>query len=613
MNKKILISAVFCLSISGCAREVVHVPAFNAAGPIERGYGEAALPDSGIYKGQFADGLFNGTGEMTWHNGSKYEGEFKSGLMHGTGKLVSPNGDFYQGQFYKGYQSGSGVMMFETGDSYEGAFKDGLFHGKGTFVDASGGTYTGDFQKGEFSGAGKSTAADGDSFEGNFDNWRLSGKGVLALKSGDRYAGGFADGLPAGRMKVEYQGGSRYEGGMEGWNYHGVGVLTSGNGDSFAGRYEHGVATGVMDVVKKEQDEVYRGELESWQYHGKGVLTKSSGLKYEGEFKHGLFEGQGTLITPEERKYVGAFNYGSYNGEGTLEFRSVNGERKILAGNWRNGKYAGDDAASYVRDGLAEIDAEKVMYAQPKKVADVLAKLVPQVAGQPDLYFVGFGGYGAEDVFMKEIRFSSSVMSKLYKVGGRSVSLINNLKTVDEMPLATVTNLEAVLNGVAKQMDINEDILFLYVSSHGTKEHEISASLDGMPLQDLSPKRFKEIIGATGIKWKVLVISACYSGGLIESLKDEYTLVMTASRADRMSFGCGAEAQLTYFGRAFFEQSLNSQASFVDAFAHARDLISGWEKKEKEEPSEPQIATTPLIEKKLAEWHDGLARKAKKP
>jgi hypothetical protein len=49
----------------------------------------------------------------------------------------------------------------------------------------------------------------------------------------------------------------------------------------------------------------------------------------------------------------------------------------------------------------------------------------------------------------------------------------------------------------------------------------------------------------------------------------------------------------------------------ADAFAHARDLISGWEKEEKREPSEPQIATTPMVEKKLAEWHGELARNAK--
>lgn len=519
-------------------------------------------------------------------------------------------GEVYRGEFYEGYESGSGVLTLVNGSRYEGGFKDGMFHGKGIFVDVSGDTYTGDFLHGEFAGAGKSTSTDGDSYEGDFKKWRFDGKGVLALKSGDRYAGHFVGGVPAGHMQVKYQGGARYEGGMQGWDYQGKGVLTSKNGDSFSGGYDHGVATGVMDVVKKERDEVYRGKLEGWEYHGKGVLTKTNGLKYQGDFKYGYFDGDGKLTTADKKKYVGEFSYGSFSGKGTLEYLSVSGERKTLTGPWQSGKYMGDDAANYVQDGLAKVNVEKVMYAQSKKVEDALAKLAPQLAGEPDLYFVGFGGYGAEDVFMNEIRFASSVMNKFYNVGKRSVSLINNPNTVDDVPLATVTNLEMVLNGVAKQMDVSEDILFLYVSSHGSKEHNISVSLDGVSLQDLTPKRFKEIIKASGIKWKVLVVSSCYSGGMISPLGDENTLVMTASRADRQSFGCGAEAKLTYFGRAFFEQSLNSQVSFVDAFAHARGLIAGWEEKEKEEPSEPQISTGSQIEKKLAEWHRNLERQA---
>ncbi|WP_084683783.1 C13 family peptidase [Psychromonas hadalis] len=50
------------------------------------------------------------------------------------------------------------------------------------------------------------------------------------------------------------------------------------------------------------------------------------------------------------------------------------------------------------------------------------------------------------------------------------------------------------------------------------------------------------------IKWKVIVVSACYSGIYIETLADEYTLVMTASNAEQPSFGCSNSANFTYFG-----------------------------------------------------------------
>jgi len=77
---------------------------------------------------------------------------------------------------------------------------------------------------------------------------------------------------------------------------------------------------------------------------------------------------------------------------------------------------------------------------------------------------------------------------------------------------------------------------------------------------------------------------------------------MTAASANRQSFGCSDDSDLTYFGRAYFEKSLNSENSFEEAFNQARDLIAQWEIEEQREPSQPQIATSPAITHKLAEW-----------
>jgi len=42
----------------------------------------------------------------------------------------------------------------------------------------------------------------------------------------------------------------------------------------------------------------------------------------------------------------------------------------------------------------------------------------------------------------------------------------------------------------------------------------------------------------SNIKWKVLVVSACYSGGFVEPLKDANTVVITAADDKSSSFGC---------------------------------------------------------------------------
>ena len=91
------------------------------------------------------------------------------------------------------------------------------------------------------------------------------------------------------------------------------------------------------------------------------------------------------------------------------------------------------------------------------------------------------------------------------------------------------------------------------------------------------------------IKWRIIVVSACYSGGFIEPLKDDFTLIITASAADRTSFGCGSESEATYFGDALFQHALRFEDSFVKAFEQAKQRIEQRERAEKREPSNPQI------------------------
>jgi len=85
-------------------------------------------------------------------------------------------------------------------------------------------------------------------------------------------------------------------------------------------------------------------------------------------------------------------------------------------------------------------------------------------------------------------------------------------------------------------------------------------------------------------------VSSCYSGGFVDALKDDNTLIMTASASDRTSFGCGAESDATYFGDALFQHALRFEDSFVRAFEQAKQAIAAREKKENvSPPSEPQL------------------------
>ena len=107
------------------------------------------------------------------------------------------------------------------------------------------------------------------------------------------------------------------------------------------------------------------------------------------------------------------------------------------------------------------------------------------------------------------------------------------------------------------------------------------------------------MLHASGIKWKVLVISACYSGAFIEPLKDDHTLIITATDANNTSFGCGSGENLTWFGKAYFDDALRRTRSFTEAFGFARQAVAQREREQKYTASNPQMYVGAAIKDKL--------------
>ena len=94
----------------------------------------------------------------------------------------------------------------------------------------------------------------------------------------------------------------------------------------------------------------------------------------------------------------------------------------------------------------------------------------------------------------------------------------------------------------------------------------------------------------TGIRYKVIIISACYSGVFIPPIADADTLVVTAADANHSSFGCEDKAKWTYFGDAFFNTALRQTSNLKEAFLLARSLVSKRELRQGFEPSHSQMA-----------------------
>jgi hypothetical protein len=97
------------------------------------------------------------------------------------------------------------------------------------------------------------------------------------------------------------------------------------------------------------------------------------------------------------------------------------------------------------------------------------------------------------------------------------------------------------------------------------------------------------MLALTGVRHKVVVISACYSGVFIPHLANPNVLVITAAEAMHPSFGCEDKVKWTYFGDAFFNVALRQVKSLKDAFV-ARALVRKHELREHFEPSHPLMA-----------------------
>lgn len=242
---------------------------------------------------------------------------------------------------------------------------------------------------------------------------------------------------------------------------------------------------------------------------------------------------------------------------------------------------------------------ERLFHRQGQLIEQHLAALETGKPGVAEVYFVGFAPDGSQDVFLNEMRFVKGLFHEKLGSAGRSIALASSQTALDELPIASVTNLQRALERVGERMNPEEDVLFLYLSAHGDREHRLSASQPPLELAQLTPTGLARMLERTAVKWRVIVVSACYAGGFIEPLRDENTVVIAAAAPDRTSFGCEQGRDFTYFGEAYFREALAKTRSFIAAFDAARDIVARREAVEKLEPSLPQMWAGAAIRERL--------------
>lgn len=314
---------------------------------------------------------------------------------------------------------------------------------------------------------------------------------------------------------------------------------------------------------------------------------------YTGQLQDGLMQGSGEIRWPDGSVYQGEFDDGQYHGQGALVY--ADGTR--YEGQWRKGEFV---SSSDTADALLDQRLEQALYSEHDRLQQQLATLRDGTPGQVELYFLGVAGDGTQRVFGREIDFVHTQLQQRYDLQQRSVLLINDRARIGEVVMATRTSLQSAVQALANAMNPGEDVLLIYFTSHGSESHDLMLDQEGLLLPDLPAHTLQQMLDQSGIRWQVVIVSACFSGGVIPLLQHPDRLVMTSAAADRSSFGCTDDADLTYFGRALFAEAFPQFVDWHAMFTAAERWIEQKEGDEGVQSSLPQWVAGDRILPQLA-------------
>jgi len=156
--------------------------------------------------------------------------------------------------------------------------------------------------------------------------------------------------------------------------------------------------------------------------------------------------------------------------------------------------------------------------------------------------------------------------------------------SVDPDRDAAQTNVSTIANALWDLTDRAKGGCLIYFTSHGTPNGIVSNG--GV----LSPDIWSKIVSnACGKRPSVIVMSSCFSGQFVPGLAGPNRVVITASRPDRTSFGCGELDHYTFFDDCFLRAIPRAE----DFAALGEQIQACVQVREQEvhaaPPSEPQL------------------------
>jgi hypothetical protein len=228
--------------------------------------------------------------------------------------------------------------------------------------------------------------------------------------------------------------------------------------------------------------------------------------------------------------------------------------------------------------------------AQHQKLGKAISKIMPQRKGVVDAYVVAIG-LDSDPVFKKESAEVLKVLERRFDATGRSL-LLSAGSGMDggDAPQGSPANLAIALAAISAKMDVKEDVLIFYSTSHGDPKLGIVYRDEENGFGVIAPRRMKALLDDLGITRRMLMISACYSGVFISELADKDSIIITAANSRQPSFGCTPGNDWTFFGDALINNALRKPQPLALATEEATGLISLWESKMGLKASNPQVS-----------------------
>lgn len=258
--------------------------------------------------------------------------------------------------------------------------------------------------------------------------------------------------------------------------------------------------------------------------------------------------------------------------------------------------------------------SQSVFMDQEALLARALDGVQADASPEPQVFGLVYAPY-AQDVFQRESHMVAERMTSRLGAQGRVVRLLNHPSATEQWPWATPLNLQRSIQAIANRMDRERDVLLIYLTSHGGRNHHLASSHWPLEVDDLTAAELRQWLDEAGVRYRAVAVSACYSGGWIEPLKGDDSLVMTAADAEHTSYGCGSRSDLTFFGKAVFEEALSRTVSLEAAFADAVPRIRSREVEAGKDDgfSNPQLSVGEGFRAQWARWMDTRAAAGSAP